>query len=63
MVIQRLNKLFKFLGIINDFEAKTISNNQKNIINDEFISDELNIFKIPKYLERVKILIILRLFL
>jgi hypothetical protein len=63
MLTKNLNKFFKFLGIINDYESKDISNNQKNIINEEFLSDELNLFKIPKYLERVnKIFIFFKIF-
>jgi len=48
-------KTLNFLGIEKDLEIKDVINSDKNVKIDEEICDDSNIFKIPKYLERVRI--------
>ncbi len=52
-------KTLNFLGIEKDLEIKDVINSDKNVNMEEEVSDDSNIFKIPKYLERVNLFFIL----
>ena len=52
-------KTLNFLGIENDLEIKDVIISDKIVNMEEEVSDDSNIFKIPKYLERVNLFFIL----
>ncbi len=53
MLMNIFNKLLKFIGLEKEFEFKKPYKEDRSYISDEENNFNSDIFKVPKYLERV----------